>query len=101
MGLTYCLKVPVTAASMPAALRAAVVGHGCRSNVTRQLGGATVNHRSRASCRHGRHTAPTPWFIRRIGWHETQFAQKCADWDVHLHVGECRADTTVDAAAEE
>jgi hypothetical protein len=99
MGLTYCLRVPVTAASMPVALRAAVLGHERRIRMTRRPGTSPVNHRSCAPCRHGRHTAPAPSFARRIGWRETQFAQQCAQGDVHLHVGEPRADTTVDPAA--
>ena len=39
-------------------------------------------------------------FARRIGWREPEFAQQCAQGDVHLHVGERRADTAVYAAAE-
>ena len=100
MGLTYCLKVPATAASMPAALCAAVVGQRCRVDVAPRPGGSPVNHRSCTPCRHGRHSAPARAFARRIGWREPEFAQQCAQGDAHLHVGERRADATVDAAAE-
>src|SRR5271170_6092775 len=100
MYLMYRLRVLVTAASMPGALCAAVVGQRSRVGITRRLGGSPVNHRSCAPCRHGRHTAPVSTFGRRIGWRKTQFAQHCAQGDVCLHVSERRADTTVDAAAE-
>src|ERR1700759_4922522 len=73
MGLMYRLRVLVTAASMPGALCAAVVGHRGRVGITRHLGGPPVDHRSRTPCRHGRHTAPVPSFVRRIGWGGTQF----------------------------
>src|SRR5271165_2020269 len=98
--LMYRLRVLVTAASMPGASCATVVGHRSRVSIPGRLSGPPVDHRSCAPCRHGRHTAPVPSFARCIGWRETQFAQHCAQGDVHLHVGEPCADTTVDAAAE-
>ena len=100
MGLTYCLKVPGHSGQYASRIMRCRGRPRMQSNITRRLGGSPVNHRSCAPCRHGRHTAPAPSFVRRIGWRETQFAQQCAQGDVHLHVGERRADTTVDAAAE-
>src|ERR1700739_3678123 len=100
MGLMYRLRALVTAASMPGALSAAVIGHRSRVSITRRPGGPPVDHRSCTPCRHGRHTAPVPSFVRRIGWRETEFAQQYAQGNVHLHGGERRADATVDAAAE-
>src|SRR5258705_3060324 len=100
MGFKYCLRAPVTAASMPGLSCAAVVRQGCRVSITRRLGGSSVNHRACAPSWHGRHATPTRSFARRIGRLETHFAQKCAQGDIHLHVGECRANATVDAAAE-
>jgi hypothetical protein len=96
----YRLRVLVTAASMPGASCAAVVGHRGRVGITRRLGGSPVRHRSCTPCRHRRYTAPASTFVRRIGWRETEFAQQCAQGNVHLHVGERRADAMVDAAAE-
>src|SRR6476659_9748076 len=81
MCLMYRLTVLFTAASMPGALRAAVIGHQSRVGITQRLGGSPVNHRSCTSCWHGRHTAPASSFVRRIGWRETQLAQQYAQGD--------------------
>src|SRR6478609_3936227 len=64
------------------------------------LDASPVNHGPSAPSWRDHHTAVMSPFTRCIGWREAEFAEQRAQGDVHLHIGERRADTAVHSSAE-